>query len=121
MLTRLCFGWISLCQSPSDMWVGLWALRPRLQGRGLSPTRAKEGGGEASEDRGKKAYHLLVTDAGLQLPLAPLPTPAAHSCQEVRQPWVNRLPGPPAWPHAPCSQLDSATWASPCPEGLGIH
>ena len=43
MLIRLCFGWISLCQSPSDKGVGLWALRPQFQGRGLSPTRAKEG------------------------------------------------------------------------------
>ena len=74
MLIRLCFGWISLCQSPSDKGVGLWALRPWLQGRGLSPTRAKEGrvAGHMKAE-GRKSTTFWRRRQGFSCPQPPCP------------------------------------------------
>lgn len=76
MCAWLCFGWLSLCQSSSDMWVGLGPLgHGSRAGIYLSGWWRRPGAGR---DGGKKAYHLLVTDAGLQLTPATGPTEPAH-------------------------------------------
>lgn len=116
MGAQLCFGWISLCQRPSDKWVGLWAPGP---GQAFTSPSGQQGAG-AGRGKGKKAYHLLVTDAGLQPPGLPLPTPAAHCRQEARQPPVNTLPGPPAWQgkRSPAAGLTAPPRPPPLSRGI---